>query len=997
MYIISDLLIWSAYFSIPVVIIRFIKRKQGIEFVRLYFLFAAFILACGATHFLDALAFWVPAYRLNALVRLITGVISWITVFYLIKYLPALFSLKTQRELAGEIEQRKIAEEKFRGLLEAAPDAMIITNETGGIQLVNRQTEVLFGYTRTELIGKPVEILIPAEFHHKHVEHRTGYFTDPKARSVGNGLTLYGVRKDTTRLPVEISLAPLVIEGSTLITASVRDISARIEEEEKLKKANKDFQLLVRSVKDYAIFMLDTNGRITSWNNGAENIKGYKEDEIIGQPLDIFYPAAEKQRGEPQKNLQMALQSGHYETEGWRVRKDGSLFYANVVFRALHDDEGVLYGYAKVTKDITEKRKYEERIGFLASITANIQDPVICSDNNFIITRWNEAAEKLLEWKSDEAIGKSTIEILKIIYPHRTREEIIETFKEKGFWQGELIFHTKSGRPVNVLSTSSLLKDTEGNITGNLVLIRDITERKKAEDALSKLNAELEQRVKERTEEIIKNENRFQALVENNYDIISLLDESLNIIYRSPSATRIMGWTNEEAKELPGIQNVHPDDREDMQQIIEETMTSPDKPVHALFRRKHKDGHYVWLEGMMTNLLHDEQVKAIVTNFRDVTEKIESHEKIIKSEKLYRNLFENMLHGFAYCKGIFEQGRLTDYRYLNVNSEYELLTGLKDITGKKVSEVMPGLLESDPVYAEIVGKVALSGNPAKFETYVAAMDKWFSISLYSPDRGYFVGLIDNITERKQTEQKIKKINLELEETVSKRTEELRKTNKELEDFSYSISHDLRAPLRIIDGFGQILLEDHLETLDEEGQKNIQVIMKSARKMGRLIDDLLNFSKSGKSEIRMSVVDMNELVKEVLSELRTSGIVIPANFKLNKLRAAKGDANLLVQVWTNLISNAIKYSGAKENPVIEIGTIEKNDKCIYYVKDNGAGFDMQYADKLFGVFQRLHREEEFAGTGVGLALVQRIIFRHGGSIWAEAKENEGAVFYFTLPE
>ncbi len=260
----------------------------------------------------------------------------------------------------------------------------------------------------------------------------------------------------------------------------------------------------------------------------------------------------------------------------------------------------------------------------------------------------------------------------------------------------------------------------------------------------------------------------------------------------------------------------------------------------------------------------------------------------------------------------------------------------------------------------------------------------------------YVAIRADITKRKKIEESIKELNRGLEEKIIRRTAQLESVIKELESFSYSVSHDLRAPLRIIDGFGQILMEDYSHKLDEEGQETIGVIMKSARKMGQLIDDLLNFSKLGRSEIRMSKVNMNELVEEVIQDLKTSGICIPAGLATNKLLLANGDRNLLKQVWVNLISNAIKYSAGKKDPEIEIGMLEKKDKHIYYVKDNGAGFDMQYADKLFGVFQRLHKEEEFTGTGVGLALVQRIIVRHEGTIWAEAKENEGASFYFTLP-
>ncbi|MGH2566594.1 MAG: PAS domain-containing protein, partial [Ginsengibacter sp.] len=338
-------------------------------------------------------------------------------VFYLVKYLPVLFSLKSQNILEVEISQRKKSEEKFRGLLEAAPDGIVITNERGEIVLANNQTETLFGYTKQELIGKPVEMLIPANFRGKHLGDRTQYITAPKVRSMGAGLELFAIRKDGIQFPVEISLSPLITEEETLISASVRDITKRKNAEEKLKNAQKDFQLLVNSIEDYAIFMIDVDGNVATWNSGAEHIKGYKAEEIIGQPIDLFYTQDEVKKGEPKKNLGAALQQGHFETGGLRLRKDGSAFYADVVITPLYDDKSQLYGYSKVTRDITEKRKTDERINFLASIANNIQDPVISSDNEFRITRWNEAAEKLLEWRNDEVVGKTTFEILNIVYP----------------------------------------------------------------------------------------------------------------------------------------------------------------------------------------------------------------------------------------------------------------------------------------------------------------------------------------------------------------------------------------------------------------------------------------------------------------------------------------------------------------------------------------------------------------------------------------------------
>jgi two-component system sensor kinase len=219
----------------------------------------------------------------------------------------------------------------------------------------------------------------------------------------------------------------------------------------------------------------------------------------------------------------------------------------------------------------------------------------------------------------------------------------------------------------------------------------------------------------------------------------------------------------------------------------------------------------------------------------------------------------------------------------------------------------------------------------------------------------------------------------------------------LEAFSYSVSHDLRAPLRAIDGFSRILLEDYADKLDEDGNRELQVVRKNAQNMGQLIDDLLAFSRLGRKAVEPSLIDMTDLAKSVFEQINVTDSERRPRLKIESIPPAQGDRALIRQVFVNLLSNATKYSRLKDQPVIEIGGNTKNGNNIYYVKDNGAGFDMQYANKLFGVFQRLHGAEEFEGTGVGLAIVQRIIHRHGGKVWAEGKVNEGATFYFTLPK
>ncbi|MCW5627074.1 MAG: CHASE3 domain-containing protein, partial [Burkholderiales bacterium] len=247
--------------------------------------------------------------------------------------------------------------------------------------------------------------------------------------------------------------------------------------------------------------------------------------------------------------------------------------------------------------------------------------------------------------------------------------------------------------------------------------------------------------------------------------------------------------------------------------------------------------------------------------------------------------------------------------------------------------------------------------------------------------------------RHEAEVRVRELNRGLEQ----RAAQLENVNRELEAFGYSVSHDLRAPLRAIDGFGLMLDEDYADRLDDEGRRLLGVVRENAQRMGRLVDDLLDFSRIGRKVLTIRRTDMNALVRDVLDDL-TDGDGAPAfQCTIGDLPEADCDADLLRQVWFNLLSNAVKYSGKRGQPQIEVSGVRTVDEVRYAVRDNGAGFDMRYYDKLFGVFQRLHRAEEFPGTGVGLAIIQRIVVRHGGRVWGEGKVDAGATFHFTLPD
>ena len=256
-------------------------------------------------------------------------------------------------------------------------------------------------------------------------------------------------------------------------------------------------------------------------------------------------------------------------------------------------------------------------------------------------------------------------------------------------------------------------------------------------------------------------------------------------------------------------------------------------------------------------------------------------------------------------------------------------------------------------------------------------------------------LINNVKHFMQVHQHelmLKKLN----EDLQAKNKELEFLNKELESFTYSVSHDLRAPLRAINGYSHILLQEHADNFDTEVERLLKIINGNAKTMGELIDSLLSLSKLGKREIQKGQVETNRLVQNIIEEVKETEAGKKVSWKIQELPDCEGDYRLLKQVWANLVANAVKYSTKKEKPVVEIEAKVRAEEVIFIIKDNGAGFDMRFADQLFGVFQRLHKPSEFEGTGVGLAIVQRIIYRHGGKVWAEGAINEGACFYFSIP-
>lgn len=371
-------------------------------------------------------------------------------------------------------------------------------------------------------------------------------------------------------------------------------------------------------------------------------------------------------------------------------------------------------------------------------------------------------------------------------------------------------------------------------------------------------------------------------------------------------------------------------------------------------------------------------------------------EKEARLESRYRELFENA-RDIVYTTDL--EGRITSF-----NRAAELTTGYtrEEAMGRNLADMIaPGQARQLKPFGPKEGD-GLS-QPAPELEFIAKDGQRVPVEVDTQllmEGGRAVGaqgIARNIAERKRAEKAIHEINATLEKRVSERTAELAAANRELEAFSYSVSHDLRAPLRAINGFAEILLKDHGSHLEQKGRRYLQNVAASGRKMGQLVDDLLAFSRLSRHPLTKARLDLNRLVREVAEDLRRQEPEHRVVLDLRPLPPARGDRALVQQVLYNLLSNAWKFTSRNPRPVIEIGSRQDGHETTYYVRDNGAGFEMKYAEKLFGVFQRLHRDDEFPGTGVGLAIVHRILSRHGGRIWAEARLGEGATFYFTLPD
>ena len=540
---------------------------------------------------------------------------------------------------------------------------------------------------------------------------------------------------------------------------------------------------------------------------------------------------------------------------------------------------------------------------------------------------------------------------------------------------------TSLNKPQEILFRK--LKQNEEQLTENL-------------KRLDAANAELNQEIAERQRaegELRRQREWLHVTLSSIGDAVIATDETGRITFMNAVAEALTGWKLAEASQKPVT---------DIFSIInEETRHEVDSPVakvllegviaglanHTLLVRK--DGTEVPIDDSAAPIRDaNGKVLGVILVFRDITERKRAEAALRESEQIYRNLFNNITEEVHFWKLVRDENRqIMNWRLVDANPPTLATWGrtIEEIKGKTTDEIFgPGASDH---YLEVVRRIIEEGVPFSFEDYFPHLDKYFRFTSI-PLGEHFITTGFDITDIKKAQKLAEQNQIQLEIT-----------NKELESFSYSVSHDLRAPLRAITGYAQMILKKEGARFDEETRRRFQMITDNAETMGRLIEDLLAFSRLGGQSVAKSSLDMEELIGEVWQELLSINPGREMTLKIGPMQAAWGDKALIRQVYGNLLGNAAKFTQGRNPAVIEAGSYEKDHethKTVYYVRDNGVGFDMRFYEKLFGVFKRLHSQEEYEGTGIGLALVKRIINRHGGRVWAEGEVDKGATFHFTLP-
>jgi PAS domain S-box-containing protein len=756
-----------------------------------------------------------------------------------------------------------------------------------------------------------------------------------------------------TTAVVLVQVRPLIFRLPS-IRQLEEEIRGRRQAEAEAREREVRFRAFVDSVEDYAIYMLSPQGIVLSWNSGAQRLQGYAAEEIVGRRFSIFFTEEEQASGDPEEILRMALEKGGYEGKGWRVRKDGTRFLANVHLRPLYED-GKLQGFSKVTRDLTESREMEEKHRMLMEAAP---DAIVIVNAAGGIDFINTQAEKLFQYERAEVVGKP----VDMLVPARTRkaqavyrDRLMELPQHPQLDAPEEIRGLrKDGSDFPLEFSVSPLDMKEGRLL--LFAVRDLTERQRTEA-------------------------RFQALLEAAPDALFITDRAGRIAYMNRRAEEVFGVSRRDV-EGRSADLLIPERLRLERSIESEANFLAPKQLQPGY-----GGEYLCLRGDGTEILVEAsrspletaEGMVILTSVRDISERK-------KSEMRFRALLDSAPDAMVISnrEGMIEL----------INRQAERVFGYarEEMLGRPVEMLIPADLRGE------YGKDSRKFLGGDFEREMGAGlelrarrrdGSEFPVEIrFSPLEGpngiSMTAAIRDISERKLAAQ-----------LLAEKMAELRQSNEALEQFAHIASHDLQEPLRMVASFTQLLARRYKGRLDKDADEFIGYAVDGTQRMKRLIEDLLVYSRAGKSAPATRELRSQDALREAIGNLKAAIEECGARVTWDELPKVTASELQLVQLFQNLIGNAIKYRGERV-PRIHVAAQTTETEWIFSVADNGIGIEAKYFDRVFVIFHRLHGRGEYEGTGIGLAICKRILQQQGGRIWVESEFGSGSTFYFALP-
>jgi PAS domain S-box-containing protein len=865
------------------------------------------------------------------------------------------------------------SESRYRALFEFAPIGILVADTESYYLDSNASMCRMLGYTREELIGLHAsDIIVPAEIQYiapalNAVKAQLDYHREWQFR-----------RKDGSVFIGDV-IVTMMPDGNLL--AAIRDITERIQAEAALRHA-KDYAENLIETANVMVIGLDAVGNIQVFNQTAERITGYTRSELAEK--NWFQVLAPQDRyPEVWAEFNRLLAGGfpkHFENPILtKFGEERFIAWQNNEVR----EDGEVVGTLSFGLDLTERvqaqaalRDSEERYRLL--FESNPLPMWVYDLETLAFLAVNEAAILHYGYSRAEFLAMT----IKDIRPPEDIPALLEIVASaaEGLGTSGVWRHCrKNGEVIAVEIYTYVL--TFASKRAKLVLANDVTERSRTEMALR------------------ESEARYRSIFDGVQDAIFVESLDLKILDVNQRACELFGFTRDEFLTKVVADLVPPG-----HQIVKFGNGSPgtlsDRPVETLNMRANGEPFPVEISGRLQIINGQEALLVVV---RDITERKRAEVALQGSEARLTGIIGSAMDA------ILSMDADQLITLFNVAAEQMFRCSAVDALGQPLDRFIPerfrdrhgsdvNTFGNSGVTRRMMGRVdvlTVIGRRADSEEFPAEA----SISQAEVDgQKVYTVILRDITERKRAEEEVRHLNAELEQRVIERTTQLQAANRELESFSYSVSHDLRAPLRAIDGYSRIILDEYAAQLPQAGIVMFDTIRANTRRMSLLIDDLLKFSRLGRQPLHKQLIQPAQIVQHALETLRHEQEGRQVEIIIGELPACQGDESLLMQAWVNLLSNALKYSRKREVARVEVGCqTGENGEKVYYVRDNGVGFDMRYANKLFDVFQRLHSDKDFEGTGVGLALAQRIIARHGGRIWAEAEVDKGATFYFTLGE